>query len=103
MDNPSTYIRRSPGHKCEKCGADISFRNPNTKYCTDCKKHMFNEKQRHEREHYKILAARDTAMEPVASLWNEKTLTCPRCRDVVIASENFCSNCGQRLKEDNHE
>ena len=103
-DVPTSYVHmKSPGNSCQRCGIDISHRASTTKYCTDCKQVIANEKQRNERNHYKQLVQRDTVMAPVPSPFNAGVLKCGACTVVVLPGENFCVNCGQRLKETKEE
>ena len=94
MTENGIYVRRAPGQKCQKCGADISYRAAGTKWCFDCAKKVEREQARMRKAYIKKLEARDV----VAT-----TPNCNYCATYYKAGFTFCPNCGQRLRESKEE
>ena len=51
------YFRRTPGHKCERCGKDISNRHKTTKYCQECYNVVNRERKRKQDTYHAHLRA----------------------------------------------
>ena len=103
-----SYVRRAPGQKCQRCGADISFRVQGTKWCLDCAKKLAAEKDMKTRQYINKLKIRDTAKKATYKTEYSEELTftvqiCPICKTVCTTESIFCSHCGQRLKEERSE
>lgn len=86
------YTRLDPGHKCERCGGDNSFRAHNTRYCFECAKIVRKEQAIAKRQYYDRLVARDK----MPNIMNMAIC----CMYAKTQGFKFCNMCGQRLKED---
>lgn len=83
------YVRSAPGHKCQRCGADISFRAPSTKWCRACSEELNRTRQRQQRKYTDKLKRRDRVQKQLK-------ICCKYYKD-TNKEYTFCPVCGQRL------
>lgn len=97
----STYVARTPGLKCQICGADISNRAKGTQHCSKCQHEIDVENAIKRKERKKLLEARDTAIPPTykSIKYQMGWLECTLCGcEEINERDKFCRKCGQRLK-----
>lgn len=87
MSHKGKYLQLTPGQKCQRCGADNSFRAAGTKWCFACSKEIERIASRARREYHKRLRLRD-----------ESGHMNQCCRDYYMDGCTFCGKCGQRLR-----
>ena len=97
----STYVARTPGLKCQICGADISNRARGTLHCSKCQHILDKENAIKRKERKELLEARDTVKPLIPWKPDDSDLKCQVCGHVDhLPRDRFCYYCGQRLKED---
>jgi len=101
MGSLGTYVARTPGQRCQRCGSDISNRARGTLHCSKCQHDTDVENAIKRKERRKLLEARDIAKPLIPWKEGDTDLKCQICGHLVhLPNDKFCYYCGQRLKED---
>lgn len=104
VDRHVAYVARTPGHKCLRCGKDISNRVASVKYCYECKKAIDKENHVKRKIYVAELEQRDKAKQLTFTLVKGMPVYyCPVCLrgyENTSLLDTFCRQCGQRLREE---
>lgn len=86
-----------------KCGKDISHRHPSVHICVECKVEDDKVKAAQRNMYNKQLKERDTYAPPVNRAVVGGFIAkqyCPVCDSILVPTQNYCHNCGKRVKMD---